>query len=119
MSYLTYDTEGRPSDKPVMWLDGFGSPPMTKDASREAAYAVRQVQRGTLLSMPLSSPMPEIGSHCHELRIRDVNTTWRIIYRIDSDAVIIVHVFAKKTGATPENVKALCRKRLSNYDENS
>jgi phage-related protein len=65
--------------------------------------------------------MPEIGPRVHELRIPDgaLKTTWRVIYRIDSDAIIIVESFAKKTGATPEPVKALCRKRLSGYDKNS
>ena len=27
--------------------------------------------------------------------------TWRILYRLDTDAVVIVEVFAKKTAATP------------------
>src|ERR1700694_3711713 len=102
-------------DRPLVWLDSFGSPPMGKDASREAAFSIRRVQRGELLSLPLSGPMPEIGPRCHELRIRDVNTTWRIIYRIDDDAIIIVNTFAKKTGKTPENAKELSRTRLKTY----
>ena len=103
-------------DKDVVWLDGFGSPPMSKEASREAAFAVRRIQQGEKLSHPLSDRMPEIGPRCHELRIRDSNTTWRIIYRIDDDAIVLVLVFAKKTGQTPESAKQLCRKRLSGYD---
>jgi phage-related protein len=31
--------------------------------------------------MPHSRPMPDIGERCHELRIVDVDATWRIIYR--------------------------------------
>jgi hypothetical protein len=37
---------------------------------------------------------------------------WRIIYRIDSDAVVIAEVFSKKTQATPRSVIEVCRRRL-------
>lgn len=46
--------------------------------------------------MPHSRPLPIIGRRCHELRVRDEKDTWRIIYRLDSDAVIIVEVFSKR-----------------------
>ena len=45
--------------------------------------------------------------------------TWRIIYRVDSDAVIVADVFAKKTLATPQQVIDVCRKRLRDYDKAS
>jgi phage-related protein len=57
-----------------------------------------------------------IGRRCHELRISDEGTAWRIIYRLDSDAVIIVDVFKKKTGQTPKRVIDICRGRLREYD---
>jgi phage-related protein len=60
--------------------------------------------------------MPTIGKHCHELRIVDENVTWRIIYRIDSDAIIILEVFSKKTRETPKNIIEICQKRLKQYD---
>ncbi|MHB0866802.1 MAG: hypothetical protein ACYC6B_04430 [Thermoleophilia bacterium] len=41
---------------------------------------------------------------------------WRIVYRIDRDAIIILEVFAKKTGQTHRKVMEVCRKRLSMYD---
>ena len=41
--------------------------------------------------------MPSIGKNCHELRVNDKNKTWRIIYFIDEDAIVILEVFAKKT----------------------
>jgi hypothetical protein len=34
--------------------------------------------------------MPSIGPYCHELRFPDRDQMWRIIYRIDPDAIIIV-----------------------------
>jgi phage-related protein len=38
------------------------------------------------------------------------------VYRIDSDAIVVLEVFAKKTGVTPKAVIATCRKRLQEYD---
>ena len=61
--------------------------------------------------------MPTIGPRCHELRITDVDATWRLVYRLDSDAVVIAEVFRKKTEATPEAVLKTCRRRLRQYDE--
>jgi phage-related protein len=62
--------------------------------------------------MPQSRPMPSIGARCHELRINDADSSWRVVYRIDVDTIVIFEVFAKKTGATPKVVIATCRKRL-------
>ena len=78
---------------------------------------LRQLQRGDLLSMPQSRPMPSIGPRCHELRINDATVTWRVVYRIDTDAIVILEVFAKKTGKTPKAIIDTCRKRLKEYDD--
>jgi phage-related protein len=51
------------------------------------------------------------------LRIVDEGATWRIIYCLDPDAVVIVEVFSKKTRQTPAQVIADCRRRLRQYDE--
>ena len=61
--------------------------------------------------------MPEIGARCHELRIVDERATWRIIYRLDDDAVVIVDVFNKNPRQTPGQVIVACRRRLRQYDE--
>jgi phage-related protein len=61
--------------------------------------------------------MPSIGARCYELRIQDKDKTWRIIYRIDPDAVVITEVFAKTTQVTPKHVIATSQKRLRSYDE--
>ncbi|NJM27738.1 MAG: hypothetical protein HC856_04960 [Pseudanabaena sp. RU_4_16] len=54
---------------------------------------------------------------CHELRINDEDKTWRIIYRIDEDRIVIVDVFAKTTNKTPKSVIDVCKQRLKRYDE--
>ncbi len=104
-------------DKELVWFAGeVKTPPFSSEARIEAGYLLRLLQKGELLSMPQSRPMPNIGSRCHELRINDENRTWRIIYRIDEDAIIVVDVFAKKTNKTPESVIKRCQKRLKQYD---
>jgi phage-related protein len=50
------------------------------------------------------------------LRIRDNDRTWRIIYRIDSDAIIILDVFQKKSRKTPKYVIDNCKARIKSYD---
>ena len=106
-----------PKDKPLAWLYGeVKTPPFSKAARIEAGYLLRQLQRGEMLSMPQSRPMPGIGPRCHELRINDEKETWRIVYRIDEDAIVIVEVFSKKTAKTPKQIVDLCQNRLKEYD---
>ncbi len=105
------------NDKPLVWLSGeIKTPPFSQNARLEAGFLLRKLQKGEMLSLPQSRPMPSIGFRCHELRINDKNTTWRIIYRIDSDAVIILDVFEKKTQRTPKQVIETCMQRLTTYD---
>jgi len=107
-----------PGDKPLVWLrDEVKTPPFSTTARLEAGLLLRRLQRGERLSMPHSRPMPSIGSRRHELRIVDENLTWRIVYRLDSDAVIIVDVFEKKTKQTSKRVIATCKSRLKEYDD--
>jgi phage-related protein len=105
-------------DKPLVWLHGeVKTPPLSQAARIEAGVLLRRLQRGEKLSLPHSRPMPSIGSRCHELRINDEDVTWRIIYRIDTDAVVILEVFKKGTAKTPKHVIDQCKRRLRLYDE--
>jgi len=60
--------------------------------------------------------MAAVGPRCHELRLVDEDATWRIIYRLDPDAVVLVEVFSKKTRTTPSRVIEACARRLRDYD---
>ena len=105
------------NDKPLVWLHGaVKSPPFSRPARLEAGFLLRKLQRGDTLSMPHARPMPSIGPQCHELRVHDEHKTWRIIYRIDPDAIVICVVFEKKTPRTPKSVIAVCQQRLRRYD---
>jgi len=78
---------------------------------------LRKLQQGEALALPHSRPLPSIGKHCHELRIEDQQQTWRIIYRIDPDAIVITEVFSKKTRKTPPAVIDTSQQRLKAYDD--
>ena len=104
-------------DKPLAWWHGeVKTPPFSQEARIESGVLLRRLQQGETLGLPHSRPMPSIGAHCHELRIRDSDKTWRIIYRIDEDAILIVEVFQKTTQKTPTNIIDNCQKRLKKYD---
>lgn len=106
-----------PSDKPLVWLHGeIKTPPFSKAARIEAGYLLRLLQKGQTLAMPHSRPMPVVGARCHELRVRDAEADWRIVYRADPDAVVILAVFSKKTRTTPKTVFDACVRRLREYD---
>ncbi len=103
--------------KPLVWLHGeVKTPPFSQEARIETGVLLRQLQESESLGLPHSRPMPSIGTHCYELRIRDADKNWRLIYRIDDDAILIVEVFNKTTRATPKNVIEVCKKRLIKYD---
>jgi len=107
-------------DRPIGWLHGeIKTPPFSIAARLEAGFLLRCLQRGEKLDMPHSRPMVMIGSRCHELRITDSNQTWRIVYRTDPDAIVILAVFAKKTNQTPKRIIDLCQKRLRDYENAS
>ena len=106
-----------PKDKPLVWMHGaVKTPPLSKVARLQAGFLLRLLQRGERVAMPHSRPMSSIGRRCHELRVRDGAVSWRIIYRIDDDAIVIVEVFPKKTGRTPKSVIETCKTRLREYD---
>lgn len=104
-------------EKPLVWLHGqVKTPPFSEEARVEAGYLLGRLQQGEKLGLPHSRPMPSIDRRCHELRVRDKEQDWRIIYRIDPDAIVILEVFAKRTRQTPQNVIETCKSRLKHYD---
>lgn len=105
-------------DRPLVWLAGeVKTPPFSEAARLRAGYLLRKLQQGDKLSMPVSRPMPSIGKRCGELRIVDGDTAWRLVYRADEDAVVLLEVFKKKSGKTPKKTIEVCRKRLKEYED--
>lgn len=118
MSDSTYSDEARKEDKVLIWLrDKISTPPFSEEARRETGALLRQLQQGISLGLPHSRPMPTIGTRCHELRVTDKDKIWRIIYRIEPDAIVILEVFKKKDRTTPQLVLDECKARLARYLE--
>ncbi|MEX0680744.1 MAG: type II toxin-antitoxin system RelE/ParE family toxin [Balneolales bacterium] len=91
------------------------TPPFSSQTRIKAGFLLRRLQRGELLEMPVSRPMPAVGKHCHDLRISDKEKKWRIVYYLEEDAIVILEVFVKKSQKTPPEVIEKCKKRLSLY----
>lgn len=119
MSYSAYideDDEPKSGQANCVALGEIKTPPFSADARVEAGVLLRRLQRGEVLAAPHSRPIPVIGARCHELRIREKNKIWRVVYRTDQDAVIILTVFQKTTRATPLREIENSKRRLSLYD---
>lgn len=109
-----------PTDKPLIWLRGeVKTPPFSATPRLEAGWLLRRLQASEMLAIPHSRPMPSIGQRRHELRLVDAGKTWRLVYRIDAEAVVIADVFQKTTARTPTRVIDDCRRRLRLYDATS
>jgi phage-related protein len=103
-------------DKDLVWLHGdVKTPPFSAEARTEAGVLLRKLQMGQKLTMPQSEPLRAVGPGCHELRVRDEKANWRIMYCIEPDAIVIVEGFDKKTGAVPQKIVEICKRRLKAY----
>lgn len=102
--------------KSLVWIGSeIKTPPLSMPARLQAGFLLRRIQNGESLSFPISRPLGVISRNCHELRIDDREKTWRIVYYIDTDYVVILDVFAKKTQKTPKSVIDICKSRLKKF----
>lgn len=105
------------AEKLLAWLHGeIKTPPFSNEGRVRAGFLLRELQRGELLALPDSRPMPDIGPASHELRVPDGNTDWRIFYAIRPDAIVILGVEKKSTQRTPKVTISACRQRLRAWD---
>ncbi len=93
------------------------TPPMGQEARRKTGFLLRMLQGGGKIAMPHSRPMQNIARGCHELRVQDKNHAWRVIYYVAVTELVVLHVFDKKTGRTPQSVIKLCKGRLKAYKD--
>jgi phage-related protein len=118
MSKATYSEDEDDPSKPVIWLHGeIKTPPFSTAARTEAGVLIRMLQDGINLGMPHSRPMPSIGKRCHELRVTDRDKIWRVFYRIDRNAILILGVVLKKTNKTEKHDIDASRTRIKAYDD--
>lgn len=80
------------------------------NARREAGYQLDLVQHG---QEPIDwKPMNSVGQGVKEIRIRDADGAFRVIYLAKlADAVHVLHCFQKKTDKTADADIELARKR--------
>ena len=80
---------------------------------REVGEALRDVQKGISIGLPLSRPMPVVATGAHELRIRGTTTAVRVFYFVKlADTIMVFHGFHKKTQKTPAREIAVGQQRL-------
>ena len=80
-------------------------------ARRAAGYQIDQVQAGR--DPDDWKPMASIGSGVREIRIREPNGAFRVVYLAKvADTVFVLHCFQKKTEKTSREDVALARRRF-------
>ncbi len=85
------------------------SPPV----KREIGEALRDIQKGISLGLPLSRPRPAVASGSHELRITGATAIVRVFYFVKlADTIVVFHGFQKKTQKTPIHEIAIGQQRL-------
>lgn len=106
-----------PEEKPIVWLvEGVKTPPFTREGRLSVRLPLRGIHDGDAFGMPRSRPMPSVEPGVAELRVEDGNRSWRIFYRADEDAVVILGVFEMRTQKTPRRVVDLRRRRMVRHD---
>ncbi len=86
---------------------------MPRSIREDLADALARLDEGHTLSMPLSRPMPAIGSGVHELRLKDRSGAYRTVYALrNARMVYVIHGFKKTTRAAPRKNIELAQQRL-------
>lgn len=84
-----------------------------EEVRREFGKAIFDLQKGEILSMPLSRGMASLAPGAAELRIRDRSGSFRVLYYTRSArGILVFHAFVKKTQTTPKSEKELGKRRL-------
>jgi phage-related protein len=83
------------------------------DVRGDLADAIARLERGHMLAMPLSRPMPSVGPGVHELRFRYRSGIYRVIYWLAGAGTIwLLHAFQKTTQKTPPQSIQVAKGRL-------
>jgi phage-related protein len=87
-----------------------------EEIRKELGKAIRDLQHGHRLTMPLSRPMGSVGLGVEELRIKDRQGIYRAFYLVKyAGGVLVFHAFQKKTQKTPQPEIELGKKRLKEF----
>ena len=117
MSKLTYIQKRPKASKPLVWLRReVRSPPLSRNARVQLGYRRRLLQEGMVLGMPHCRSLKAAGRSCYELRVRDAGVNWRLVFRVDHDAVVVAGLFTKTSRAATDRLIEKSRRRLAEYD---
>ena len=84
-----------------------------KTIKLELGKAIRDLEKGFSLSMPLSRPMNTIARGVEEIRLKGASGIYRVFYYVKlKDKILIFHAFQKKTRTTSKQDKETGKSRL-------
>lgn len=87
-----------------------------QDVKQNLGYALRLLQWGE--EPPDYRPLPSVGKGLFELRDRDKDGWYRVLYLSrTADVIHVVHVFEKDSRKMPERDKEVARQNLKNVHE--
>ena len=104
-----------PRNKPIDWIgssfkDLCDDEIFPEDARRAAGYQLRKVQRGD--DPDDWKPFDDVGAGTKEIRIKQTDGAFRVMYVAKfEDAIYVLHCFKKKTQKTSQKDKDLSTQR--------
>lgn len=80
---------------------------------KQIAELLALLSEGENLGLPISRPMPTVEHGAHELRLKDRTGQYRVFYFTKKvDAILVFHLFKKKTQKTPAKEIETAKGRL-------
>lgn len=102
------------ADKVIVWVGSVRADlgVLPADARRQLGFELREVQSGR---EPRDwRPMPSVGAGVVEIRVRDSDGAFRLLYVAKfAEAIYVLHAFQKKTQKTSVLDLALARVRYA------
>ena len=102
-------------NKPIDWIgssfkDLCNDDVFSLEARRNAGYQLRKVQRGE--EPDDWKPFDEVGAGTKEIRLKQSDGAFRVMYVAKfEEAIYVLHCFKKKTQKTSQKEKDLCAQR--------
>ena len=87
---------------------------LPEDERKQIGADILAVQYGWPLGLPL---VDSLGNGVWEVRTRLVTRIARTLFFVNSETIILLHGFIKKTRATPDHELNLARKRKRDYEQ--
>lgn len=102
------------ADKDIVWVGSVRADlsALPEDARRQLGFDLREVQCGRA---PRDwKPMPPVGAGVVEIRVRDSEGAFRLLYVAKfAEAIYVLHAFQKKSQKTPALDIELARARYA------